>query len=97
MVVIKVKGDSIEKTVRHDIETNKIIRQQNDQLFGKGVFRTGKDRPQRGDYRFCREADKFTMDMRKAKNMGDEKAFKEISKEYHRWQAKQRKYGEYVK
>jgi len=87
MVLIKGNG-SIEEKIKHEKETRRIIRQQEDTLFGKGIYNRSKDRAARGDYNFCKQGDKFLSDMRRFPGDRDK-----ISKDYHDWQKKQRKYG----
>ena len=87
MTVIPTKG-SIEEKIRHERETRRVVREQEDTLYGKGVFNRSKDRAARGDYGFCKEGDKYLDAMRRYPRERDK-----ISKEYHAWQASQRKYG----
>ena len=87
MVLIKGVG-SIEEKIKHETETRRIIRQQEDQLYGKGIYRCGKDKAQRGDFKFCTEGAKYLDAMRRFPRERDR-----ISKEYHGWQKSQRKYG----
>jgi len=87
MVLIIGKG-SIEEKGKHEKETRRIVRQQEETLYGKGLYNRSKDRPARGDYSFCKQGDKFLTDMRKFPRDREK-----ISKDYHDWQKKQRKYG----
>ena len=87
MTLIIGKG-SIEEKIKHEKETNRMIRYQEDKLFHKGIFNRSKDEPARGDYKFCDKANKYLDDMRRFPNDRDK-----ISKEYHAWQKSQRKYG----
>ncbi len=87
-MVLIIGKNSIEEKVKYEKETNRIIREQEDTLFGKGVYNRSKDREARGDHSFCREGDKFLTDMRRFPKDRDR-----IGKDYHDWQKKQRKYG----
>lgn len=84
-----IKGvGSIEEKIKHDTETRRMIRHQEDTVYGKGVFNRSKDRPARGDYKFCDEGAKYLDAMRRFPRERDR-----IGKEYRDWQAEQRKYG----
>ena len=87
MTLIKGKG-SIEEKIAHEKETRRMIRKQEDEIFGKGIYNRSKDEPRRGDYKFCKEADKILNDMRRFPKDRDR-----ISKYYHDWMKSQRKYG----
>ena len=89
--VIVTKG-SIEEKIRFDNETNRRIRVQEEELHSKGIFKHGKDKACWGDYGKNKTAEKFLNDIRRhPKEKG------RIGSDYHKWQAQQRKYGEYVK
>jgi hypothetical protein len=90
-MVLIISKNSIEQKVRDESALRKQHRQQVDNLKG-GIYGRGKDRPAYGDYQLCRESEKFLKDMRRYPE-----ARAEISKEYHKFQAKQRKYGDSVK
>jgi len=89
MVLVIGKG-SIEEKVKHEKETRRMIREQEDRLFHGKVFGRSKDIPARGDYKLCREGDKFLTAYKNAKSAEDRK---KISAEYHQMQAEGRKYG----
>lgn len=86
MVLIKGKG-SIEEKIKHEKETRRIIRQQED-LTGANRSLYKAKGPQRGDYKFCDEGAKYLNAMKKYPRERDK-----ISKEYHSWMQSQRKYG----
>lgn len=88
MVLIKGVG-SIEEKIKHETETRRIIRHQEDRLYHGKYFSGHKDTPSRGDYGFCTEGAKYLDAMRR-----HPKDIKKISEEYHDWQASQRKYGD---
>uniref|UniRef100_A0A6M3KQQ3 Uncharacterized protein n=1 Tax=viral metagenome TaxID=1070528 RepID=A0A6M3KQQ3_9ZZZZ len=90
MVVI-VSKNSIETKIKFENETRRRIRQQEDQLYGKGVYHQ-KDHASWGDYEKNKVAEKFLDDMRRHPSERER-----IGKEYHKWQAQQRKYGHLVK
>ena len=86
-MLIKGKG-SIEERIKKDKETRRMVREQEDNIYGKGIYNRSKDRPSRGDYKFCEEGGKYLDAMKRFPRERDK-----ISKEYHAWQAEQRKYG----
>lgn len=86
MVLVIGKG-SIEEKIKHEKETRRMIRKQED-LTGSNKSLYRSKGPQRGDYKFCDESSKYLSAMRKHPKEQDK-----ISREYHDWQKSQRKYG----
>ena len=88
MANIILDKNSIEYKIREEKASRKAVRDQLDRIHGKGVFNRSKDSASRGDYKFCEDGGKFLNDMKRFPKDRDR-----ISKEYHDWQASQRKYG----
>ena len=90
MVYFIIKGGSTDTKIKHEKETRRQIREQEDNYYTKGVFNRSKDRPARGDYKICREGDKFLTAYKNATSKEDQN---KISKEYHQMQKEGRKHG----